>query len=288
MLIQTEFNIMKKFKFFTILIVTVLVFVSCQNDDNLEIEGVSTVLYPEISSKLQEMYFNTEGMELIDFILPDGSTQEMFRVEGDILFTKKQIEAMEIGGDITSRRYRTNNLVNTEGGIRTLSIIGYTGGSGFGLSSKERIGLQWAVDNYNRLNLDIRFKLSYGANYQSKDIVVYHNPNQSNLGGGTGFPSRGNPSKFIQIYGLDDLETNVAEHVISHEIGHSVGFRHTDWYSRKSCSQHSGGVILDVDAVHIPGTSTNYDSTSLMLTCFNENTNGEFNKNDIIALNYLY
>lgn len=282
---------MKKIKFLAaIAVATVLVFVSCQNEDNLETfeDTSSSSLYPEISSKLQEMYFNTDDIELVDFLLPDGTTQEMFKVEGDILFSRKQIEEMQMGGGISSRQYRTNNLVNTFGGVRTLDIIGYTGGGGFGLSSKERTGLQWAVNNYNRLNINIRFNLTFGTNYQPKDIVVYHNPNQSGSGGSAGFPSGGNPNKFVQIYGLNGLNTNVAEHVIGHEIGHSVGFRHTDWWSRQSCGQNSNEGSGGSGAVHIPGTPTGYDPTSLMLACFSNGTNGEFNNNDVTALNYLY
>ena len=263
------------------------IFISCQSKDELENVENATEKYPEIASKLEKMYFNTDGIEKIDFLLPDGNTTPMFRVEGDILFSKQQIEEMEMGGDITTKQYHTNNLVSTNG-VRTISIIGYTGGSGFGLSSKERTGLQWAVNNYNRLGLKIRFSLSYGTSYQSKDMVVYHNPNQSGSGGSAGFPTGGNPHKFVQIYGLNGFNTNVVEHVITHEMGHSIGFRHTDWWSRQSCGQNSNEGTAGVGAVHIPGTPTGYDSTSIMLACFSNGTNGEFNGNDKTALNYLY
>ena len=280
---------MKKIKLLAILLVaTVLVFVSCQREeDMIEVEEQSAVLYPEVSSKLQEMYFNTNDIELVSVTRPDGVTQEMYKVEGDILFTQRQIEEMEMGGDITSRQYRVNNLVNTFGGVRTLKIMGWTGGGGYGLSSKERSGLQWAVNNYNRLNLNIRFSLSFGTSHGNKNIVIYHDPNESGSGGEAGFPSGGNPHKWIRIYGLNNLNTNVAEHVIGHEVGHAVGFRHADWWSRQSCGQNSNEGT-GPGAIHIPGTPTGYDSTSQMLACFSNSTNGEFNNNDKTALRYLY
>jgi len=261
-----------------------LIFVSCHKDEVLIEEQAVNQEFPEITKKLEAMHFNTNDIEKIDFQLPDGSFQEMFRVEGDIMFSRAQIENMKLGGGITTKQYRTNNLVSN--GV--ITIIGYTGGGGFGLSSKERTALQWAVNNYNRLNLDISFSLSYGTNYQSKDMVVYHNPNESGAGGSAGFPSGGSPNKFVQIYGLNSYNTNVVEHVITHEVGHSIGFRHTDWWSRQSCGQNSNEGTAGVGAVHIPGTPTGYDATSIMLACFGSDEDGEFNGNDITALRYMY
>jgi len=276
---------MKKFSIFAILIlIATFTFVSCQDEEvQLEQQAVNQE-YPEIAKKLESMYFNTDGLEKVDFELPDGSFQDMFKVEGDIMFSRKQIENMKMGGDITTKQYRTNNLVSNG----TITIMGYTGGGGFGLSSKERTALQWAVNNYNRLNLDINFSLIFGTNYGPQDMLVYHNPNQSGSGGSAGFPSNGNPNKFVQIYGLDSFDTNVVEHVVTHEIGHSVGFRHTDWFSRQSCGQNANEGTAGVGAVHIPGTPTGYDSTSIMLACFATNEDGEFNANDITALRYMY
>ncbi|MCF6348355.1 MAG: zinc-dependent metalloprotease [Flavobacteriaceae bacterium] len=277
---------MKKISIFTaIILVATLGLFSCQNDEvQTEEQAIDQEQYPEITKKLQEMYFNTDGLEKVDFQLPDGSFQEMFKVEGDMMFTRKQIENMKMGGDITTKQYRTNNLVSD--GV--ITIIGYTGGGGFGLSNKERTALQWAVNNYNRLNLDIRFSLTFGTDFQSRDMVVYNNPNQSGSGGSAGFPTNGNPFKFVQIFGLSGFSTNVNEHIITHEIGHSVGFRHTDWFSRQSCGQNVNEGSAGVGAVHIPGTPTGYDSTSLMLACFANNEDGEFNANDITALRFMY
>lgn len=260
-------------------------FFSCQKDEGVVLNQQSVQeKYAEVVQALEENYFNPSDLELVDFELPDGSFQEMFKVEGDLMFTKEQILNMNMGDGIRTKQYRTNNLV----GISTIDIIGYTGGGGFGLSNQERTALQWAVNNYNRLGLSIRFNLTFGTNYQPKDMVVYHNPNQSGAGGSAGFPSGGQPYKWVQIYGLSGYNTNVVEHVITHEIGHSVGLRHTDWFSRQSCGQNVNEGSGGVGAVHIPGTPTGYDSTSLMLACFSSSEDGEFNGNDITALRYLY
>ena len=56
---------MKKVSIFTafILIATLTLF-SCQNDEvQIEEQAADQELYPEITKKLQEMYFNTDGLE---------------------------------------------------------------------------------------------------------------------------------------------------------------------------------------------------------------------------------
>ena len=64
------------------LFIATLVFVSCQNEDMLDAEAISTEKYPEIALKLQKMYFNTDDLKLINHTLPDGTKEKVFEVEG--------------------------------------------------------------------------------------------------------------------------------------------------------------------------------------------------------------
>lgn len=278
---------MKNFKNLTLLVALVLgiTVVSCSKDTATVDEEQDTAIGipQDVLEKARSLYFNTFDMQETTFEKPNGKIVEGYLLEGDIIMTRDQIMNMELGGDITSKQYRTNNLVSN--GV--ITIIGYTGNNSNGLTSRMRTGLQWAVNNYNALNLDISFNLTFGTNYQNKDMVVYQVA--GGAGGSAGFPSGGNPNKWVRINsGLASYSTNVHEHVIGHEIGHSIGFRHTDWFSRQSCGQNSNEGAAGVGVIHIPGTPTGYDSTSLMLACFSSNEDGEFNNNDIIALNYLY
>lgn len=79
--------------------------------------------------------------------------------------------------------------------------------------------------------------------------------------------------------------------VIAHEIGHCIGFRHTDYMNRAySCGSggNEGQENNGVGAVHIPGTPTGPDAASWMLACLSATTDRPFNSNDKVALAYLY
>ena len=84
------------------------------------------------------------------------------------------------------------------------------------------------------------------------------------------------------------LLSQEVDEVIAHEIGHCIGFRHTDYKNRISCGGGGGETAGSIGAVHIEGTPTNvkgnYDSW--MMACTNGKAN--FNAADGVALNYVY
>ncbi|PZR29011.1 MAG: protease [Citrobacter freundii] len=219
-----------------------------------------------------------------------------YLIEGDILLTKQQLNDLK---GVTQHEiiyaneehYRTTNVVSTPGTAQRVITVRL--GSGF--PSHYSTGLDQALARYNNLNLRIRFqRVSSGGN------IVISGANLGTSGGGcilgqaAGFPtSSGNPSPGFTLStsscATSYLNTaNKADEVMAHEIGHCIGFRHTDYMNRSSCGQNSNEGSAGVGAVHIPNTPTTVTGTynSWMMAC----TNGSpaFSSADNTALTYVY
>ncbi|MEP2770700.1 MAG: M57 family metalloprotease [Fulvivirga sp.] len=284
---------MKKLKisvmFFAATAFAATTFTSCTQEE--EVQPIDKLeVTEEVMSQFTELGFDVSDIEATKQPTLGGGEESGFMLEGDIFIAqenfRKMLDSKIAHEGPVGEQYRTNNLVSSSN--YTIDIIGYTGNNSNGLDNTMQTALQWAVANYNRLNIGLNFNLTFGTNYQSKDMVVYR---VSGGGGGSaGFPSGGSPYKWVKINsGTSSYGTNVTEHVITHEIGHSVGLRHTDYFDR-SISCGSGGNEGDggVGAIHVPGTPTGADMNSIMLACFSSGEDGEFGNYDVTALEYLY
>lgn len=252
--------------------------------------AVADEITDQVRAQFKDLGFDVSDMSIVTERNPltGESGIKYYLLEGDIAITQENFERMlssnvhHVGA--VGEQYRTNNLVS--GGNRTISVIGYTGGSN-ALTTKMRTALQMAIDNYNALNMGLTFTLAFRTSTNA-DIVVYKSP--GGAGGVAGFPSGGDPYKWVQIFSqTNNYSTNVNEHVITHEIGHTLGLRHTDYFDRSlSCGRGGNEEAGDDGAIHIQGTPTGYDANSIMLSCFSSSENGEFGNYDVTALEYLY
>jgi hypothetical protein len=183
----------------------------------------------------------------------------------------------------SAEQFRTSNLVDS-----SVTKICVNPTSSFNSYSRLSKGLDDAISNYNSLGLS--FSLARGpASGCSANITA---TTTSGAGGSAGFPSGGKPYGTINIgTGLQSYSADVNEHVITHELGHTIGFRHSDYYNRAiSCGGSSSDEgASNVGAILIPGTSsTAVVGGSIMNSCFRSTETGEWTSSDLTALRYLY
>jgi hypothetical protein len=221
----------------------------------------------------------------------DGS----YLIEGDILLSADQLQQMASTSPThnfviaNEEHYRTFELVNTGGVVRTITV---SLGSGF--PSYYSTGLDQALARYNGYNTNIRFqRVASGGQIHISGANLGRSLGGCILGMAAGFPTGGNPAGGFQLSTSKCATSYIntadkADEVIAHEIGHCIGFRHTDYVNRASCGSTSGETAGTIGAVHISGTPTtvagNYNSW--MMAC----TNGSpiFNAEDGIAFTTVY
>jgi Dual-action HEIGH metallo-peptidase len=270
-------KIMKKMFSLMSLAVLFAVAISCQDQEPMAKNGIPQ----DVINQLQAAGFDTsEGLTAH----ADG-----YRVEYDIYLTRGQIASLgkqvSAGQHGAEEHYRTTNLVTSPRTIKVWMDPGF-GGAIY----NEFLA---SLGRYNSQNLTLTFQAETTQNLADIQIIAFYE-NSNTLGQSAGFPtSAGSPASPIKLntkyYNSTAVRTDTKT-VITHEIGHAIGFRHTDYMNRKySCgpgpfnNEGSSGV----GALHIPGTPTGPDAKSWMLACSN-NTDRPFTANDVTALTNVY
>ncbi|MFP2907107.1 zinc-dependent metalloprotease [Pyxidicoccus sp. 3LFB2] len=231
----------------------------------------------------------SESEEIVSNLIQAGFPSNDIMVVGDVVYLGRDAEvSLESSREMieqgigTGEQYRTSNLVST-----SVTKICINPTSQFNGYSRLSEGLDLAIENYNSLGLS--FTMVRGpATGCSASISAR---TTSGVGGSAGFPKGGKPYGTINIgVGLQDYSVDVNEHVITHELGHTIGFRHSDYYDRSiSCGSGGNEGASNVGAIHIPGTPTTATrGGSVMNSCFSSNESGEWSSSDRTALNYLY
>ncbi|CAM1367086.1 conserved exported hypothetical protein [Tenacibaculum sediminilitoris] len=267
---------------------------SCSNNEQENLNEIqnSKEIPQEVIQKMKEINLNTDYVKAVSFKNLNGVVENIYEVESDVTISHEEL--MKTGNQDSNKagkQYRTYNLVSSPSSIR---VVGYTGGYN-ALSTTAQRSLRYAVDNYNSLNSTINMNLVFGTQFNDSDIVVYKtNPSDvpaDGIRGRAEFPrSNGLPGHWVRINegANNSSDDQIVEGLITHEIGHAMGLRHTDWDTRQSCRQ-SGETAGSIGAVYIPGTAgASNDPASIMNSCFPGWVQGELSNYDKIALEYLY
>lgn len=243
--------------------------ISCQTEEAAPSNDVSSDALAQISA----LGFSTQNVQAVD-----GG----YLVEGDIMLHDHDLRGGHSPKYLViaeEEQYRTTNLVD---GPRTIRVS-----ISNKLPSSYVAALDEALDRFNDENLALTFtRVSNNA-----DINVVKG--NGNFLASAGFPtSSGNPYGQVKVNSraIGNQPQSTVATILAHEIGHCIGFRHTDYMNR---SYSCGGSAVNegassVGAIHIPGTPTGPDNGSWMLSCIGSGQNRPFNNNDKTALDYLY
>jgi hypothetical protein len=231
-----------------------------------------------------------ENQEIIDNLVQAGFPRSDIQVFDGKVYTGLDAEvSLEASREMLVspeglEQYRTTNLVGTN--VTNICV------NGAAFTGKFSTALNNAIANYNNLGLRWHMTRTSGSTTGCSATITAHVT--SGTGGVSGFPSGGRPFNAINIgSGLQSatFPTSTVTHVITHELGHTVGFRHSDFFNRSiSCggaatNEGNGGV----GAILIPGTPSGATvGGSVMNSCFRTNETGRFTSSDITALNFLY
>ncbi|MCA9705475.1 MAG: hypothetical protein KDK70_06495 [Myxococcales bacterium] len=253
--------------------------------EGVDFEAAEVELDPEVEETIENLKAAGFPESEIE-VLEDGTvfvgSDAVVSLEASREMAGIRRVASDLEDEDDFRQYRTNNLVSSS--VTKICIVP---SASFNGNATLSAGLDQAIANYNGQGLS--FTMQRNGTGCSATITA----NTDNSGGGSaGFPSGGLPYNTINIgTSVASYGVSVAKHVISHELGHCVGFRHSDYYNRSiSC----GGAATNegtagVGAVLIPGTpGTAVANGSVMNSCYNSGSTGVWTASDVTALQELY
>lgn len=250
---------------------------SCQENSNENQTPGLQEIPAEVLAKVADLGFNADEVKMYDNVL---------FIEGDIRVTLEELNEMSPSDGLpVEEHYHTDNLVT--GTPRTINVY-------VNMPQKYRDATDIAIARYNSESLNLTFNRVTSSS--QADITIRASPWYYyffGILGSAGFPSNGNPHGTIlmtrafydNVSNINGLATTIA-----HEMGHCIGFRHTDYMDRSySCggspdNEGDGGV----GANHIPGTPTGPSANSWMLACGSPEGDRPFTSDDKTALGYVY
>lgn len=313
---------MKKMKISTVLaFTTAILLTACSTDDvasdsqtvadsttkvsldDINYNNVPTLQLPDdVKLAIKKMGMKDSDFGYIEINL-NSRKKKGFVTYNDISVSKDEFIARANSED--SKQYSTQFIVDVDV-FETIDLFVYTGPAvdgTEGLTPASVAALELAVENWNSAQSNIVFTTTISDNTEDFDndpsldtIIAAANIDSSGL---ADIPS---PDGFPGFFAVISIPINnaaqfisqeVMEHLFTHELGHTIGLRHSDWDTRYSCVLNG---VEDQESTETPaanlifGTppSNFYQPDSVMNACFGSDTTGNPNFQDKVALRLLY
>ena len=194
----------------------VLLMTGCKKDETTETTPTNDALDQSEMRLIQDAGLNPGGAI---------KTEGKYLIEGDLLLSADELRELKTNNGpelivANDEQYRTTNLVT---GLPRVIKVRYSGGNA-ALST----AVNSAISRYNARALRVTFQRVTSGQH----INIVHVTGVAYIAS-AGFPSGGNPYNTIRFntayatWGANTLTT-----VLAHEMGHCIGFRHTDYMQR--------------------------------------------------------
>lgn len=271
------YNLMKRRSLHLVtLAVMSFVFISCSKEDEKEVESKALDLRDEAA--LKSLGFST------------ANTKDMgnyYVVEEDIRITKSLLRQQRENWGSKLKQAMTSSLINYPNQKKiTVGIANSIPTSG---EDNWRPEILDAINEWNKVHYSCNLILTY-TSASNPDILI--SDDAGVLGNlvlaQASFPENGKPGPSI-IINLDAVENRVfsssqKKYNMVHELGHCLGFRHTNWYNPNPLYCETPGIGVP----GTPNTGYNPDPKSIMNGGTALNSWNGFSTNDSYAASAMY
>ncbi|GAB3424225.1 hypothetical protein GCM10027516_24380 [Niabella aquatica] len=217
-----------------------------------------------------------------------SETDSFYTVEGDILINKNLLRRTS-PRQASIRDTASISLLNQRG------ITVFIDPSIPNNSSPDnwRPAIANALQNFNNINSNLKFAL---VSTLPADVIFRQGLSTEFSSSGTIakalFPHSGIVGGLVIVnFNYSSYSTSQKEYILTHEIGHLVGLRHTNWYGKEPQNDIVDGVSVGAYTIGASPSGSDPDPNSVFNKYYNNqswsSTSG-FSSWDIYAIQYLY